>query len=789
MLLLGLLARPLVAEISTEDLAQRAQTGAELFDHELAERNRQLQALLEDTSLDNAARQARIQSLQDNFLKRSREIHLKYREPFIQRVIAETNESLPESSKIQRGAGSDIYLRDESTHKVLRSADGRKVANPRHRGMQGDLDISGKPAAVERLKQSFARYDVGVTSDDLLAPGAKDFDTVNVTINVEGVTDTPGSSSHQTQVAMDALSKETYVSMGMKEKQAGRSLVETHDHAKKASLGLSQPARSLLEARGEDLLQNMSKGTLKSLSSGQVSDTQLADILKRSGYSADINTFKKQIELLKTGHLAQGVGLDADNIEAFQKACRASVDTAIDNAANTATREMDQLRSLIATTESEIQSGKLQGDALKEAQNKAQSLRHQMMDSKVRIEETRRATQAKLRGESATDLLPKSEKLISSATQSAKQPLTRMEAIKKGLKPGMLDVAGYGLSAYNVYENVTLLQEGKISRNDAIIGITEEVVDTGFGIASDVGMAAAVTLSEGTATGTLAAAASFAAPIVITAGSGYAVKEATSEGLKAYAAYQREQANTQMAEAKKQETINHFLLKGEAKINEGVAQRDWNCFLEAESIAKRLGRMYQATGDADYVHAGTELMNRLHARLQVEEDKLLAAQEKAAQEKAAQEKAAQEKAAQQKAAQEQKLAEEKQKALALEQQLKERNQRIFRFLNNLKQEINRLNQSPSWLLYKDLKRQATSLASQAHSAQSTGNLELASQYIDQHNAIVQRVEIECLNHPDILRRETLLDLAENLRAIGLQSDTEALVTAIKNSGYANEFGF
>ncbi|MBW2561431.1 MAG: hypothetical protein JRE40_11335 [Deltaproteobacteria bacterium] len=286
------------AAVTTGDLAERARQGQALFNAAILERNSKVGQIMADASKSPRAKEVAVRVVQKEFLKQSREMHLKYREPFIRRVIAETNADLPEGKKIKPSLGSDIYLRNKATGRVQLDKKGRKILNPKHRGMQGDLDLGGDPQAVKRLEGTFDQYkplylpetpDAGtvprgvVTSNTMDAPGSRDFGDVEVTINISGEPDLPGSSAHQTRVQMDAFSKETYVSVSMRKNQAGRSLVETNDHIKKAAGGFAEPPSALLGWEGEKPLQGMSKGTLKSIDSGTVSDAQLSRVLKESG--------------------------------------------------------------------------------------------------------------------------------------------------------------------------------------------------------------------------------------------------------------------------------------------------------------------------------------------------------------------------------------------------------------------------------------------------------------------------------------------------------------------------
>lgn len=640
------------AAVSTEALALRARQGQELFDASLLERNRKVEEIMADLSLSPQARERAVRDLQEAFLKQSREIHLKYREPFIRRVIAETNAKLPEGGKIRATMGSDIYLRDKATGRVLRDAKGRKILNPKHRGMQGDLDLGGDPRAVKRLEETFDTYKVhylprdatpatrsAVTSTAMDAPGYRDFGDVEVTINTSGEPGLPGSSAHQTRVQMDAFSKETYVSASMRRNQAGRGLVETNDHIKKAAAGLAASPADLLGWQGEKRLQGMSKGTLKSIGSGSVSDAQLSRVLKESGYRGDVTAFRDQLQRLKEGHLHQGVGLTEENVEAFQRACRRTTDQALDNARQQFDAQKTEVQARIDRYEARIASGELSGDQAERYRQVSRRLREDLADATVKIEETSVANRVKLEGGSYDDYFQR-QALTNVTPLSAEPKMTRMKAVKEGLKPGLLDVAGYGISAYNIYDNINRMQKDEISHNDAVIGVTTEVIDTGFGMVTDVGTAAAV---GSIGTGAAGAVATVGFPLVITAASGYAVSKAVEEGLKAYEAFKVEEISGKIAKSKKEEVINRLQFLTEEMLKAGEATGNWRFFARADDIVDSLERMYRVTGDDDFRNTFHTAYNRVTQKKETLEAKygcsIYALQKKMQELKAAQEPA------------------------------------------------------------------------------------------------------------------------------------------------------
>ncbi len=602
------------ARESTEELANRLLQGQKAFEMSKQTRDSNIRRILSDATLDPKDQQKVIRNLQEGFLKNSRAIHLKYREPFVQRVIAETNAKLPNKQKITKGLGSDIYLRDKKTGKVVRDAKGRKVVNPKHRGWQGDLDLGGNPRAAEELNTSFKKYGVHLSSDMMDAPGYKDFKEVEVTINVEGRMDKPGSSTHLTQTQMDAFSKETYVSVGMKKNQAGKKLVETNDHIKKAIKGFNTDAAHLVSTKGEDVLQGMGKGTLKSMDSGGVNRSQLNSILDKAGYKGGTKNFKRQLNHIKGGHLASGVGLDKKNAKAFQTACKGVTEQAVKNASKAAAEEIANKKREIARLEKMVTSSGTSNDLVKKHKNKIKDLQEDLADSKIKMEQSAFANQEKLKGGDYNTFYERNlgkpgKKSVSILHKPTTPKTSRVGAIKKGLKPGILDIAGYGMSAYSIYDTRQRYLRGEMTKNEATIETAGEVVDTGFGVVTDVGTAAVATGAA--VTGSVGIVAMIAGPLVVTAVATHYVTAATKEGLKLVAAYKNEKISTKIADAKIQEAVNTFNIEVNNLMKLGVMTGDWRYFSQADDIIAKLENMYTVTKDETLYRATNDLFDQV----------------------------------------------------------------------------------------------------------------------------------------------------------------------------------
>ncbi|MBC8473609.1 MAG: hypothetical protein H8D54_02230 [Candidatus Omnitrophica bacterium] len=171
-----------------------------------------------------------------------------------------------------------------------------------------------------------------------------------------------------------------------------------------------------------------------------------------------------------------------------------------------------------------------------------------------------------------------------------------------------MSTVGYGLSAYNVYDNVQKYQNGEITKNDMVIGVTKEAVDTGFGIVTDLGTAVAV---GGVGTGTAGAVATIAAPLVVFAASGYAVSQAAEDGLKMVDAFKNEEILEMISKSKTEEAINTMQMAAEEVLKAGEVTGDWKFFAKADDVIYAMDKLYQTTGDIFYLQRSNDLAERV----------------------------------------------------------------------------------------------------------------------------------------------------------------------------------
>lgn len=360
---------------------------------------------------DRKQRLQEVRRIQDAYAARSRQLVAQYRQPLIDKVIADVNAGLPEGKRIRQTLGQGLYKTD---------AAGKRILNPNHRGWSGDIDFGGSEVAAKRLERLLKA--AGMAPENY--PGYLDAKRLEITVNKTGAADVPGGEFHEMQARVDALSKETYVSCSMGSEQAGRSYVEVNDHYKKASGGLREPPEKLFQRK--DKLQGMAKGALKAGFGGKTKPgaaqpeaaehaRKLEAALKRAGFDGTADDFKRQLEIIKTSPRVADVMFDSDEMAVFQKACRETLELALDEAGQRAQKEMRELQGEISRADNEAAGlekkaaeAKSRGDArdageldrrAKERKARAAELRKQQMDSRVKMKAADAARREIMTGE------------------------------------------------------------------------------------------------------------------------------------------------------------------------------------------------------------------------------------------------------------------------------------------------------------------------------------------------------------------------------------------------------
>ena len=274
------------------------------------------------------------------------------------------------------------------TSEHIKQSAGTKLGNEGHRAMKGDLDAGGGEATVSKLKEVVK--DMGLDVKIKETPGTIEFEgAFEFTVNKTGLAAKPGDAFHQVKTSVDARNKETYVSESMKQRdakgnvvkqQAGADYVTVQDHKKKAMKGLLSDGDGLV--KNPDAMQGMAKGTTKTLKDAKIDDETLAKILKQRGIKQTPQEFREHMQNIKEQKTAITDPAEAKKIR--------DVSEDVFNAAENKTRrqakaEMDDLKTKIA-------EAKASGNKVKE-----QHLRDELVDSRVKMEETHLANEEKIR--------------------------------------------------------------------------------------------------------------------------------------------------------------------------------------------------------------------------------------------------------------------------------------------------------------------------------------------------------------------------------------------------------
>ncbi len=607
--------------LSTDELAKIHQEGVERFKDEERLFSNIKNNILSSADISAKEKEDMIFMLREDLMSKSRRIHAEYRQPFIDAVLKEVESDMPEGGRISQSLGSDIYLKDASgSYRV--DANGDRILNSSHRGMMGDLDLGGNPDGIKKLDEVLNKYGISQTTQKVSIPnsnvaqmpGYADFKDIEITVNNEGdqlynnMVHEDGTvskskikaSAHETQmykaklspdgtlisakekIKLDAFSKETYVSVSMAENQAGKKLVETNDHIKKASKGLKASPQELLSSKGEDIFQGMNKGTLKAIDSAGVSDTQLDEIIKNQKLEMSVEEFKSKLKYSKEGHVAQGLGiLDEQKMQKYQKVCSDITKTAHTNASTVASIEIAEIDNKIADLDELAKSAP--DGAQKEAyERQAKMWREQQADSKLKIDATSQASGMK-----------------------ANSSVNKLQTV---LDNGQKVLSAYGniSDGLEIYDTYSKIQSGKISQNEGAATIAAKAVDIGANIAID----SATSAATGAAATTMGSIATVGAPMIVTAVSVHYVSEATKEGLNMLAAFKNEEILNKIADAKMQEVANNFMSKAEESLKKGIKSGDMDDFMDAEELSWKLYDLYERTGDTALLDASNTIDKR-----------------------------------------------------------------------------------------------------------------------------------------------------------------------------------
>jgi hypothetical protein len=312
----------------------------------------------------------------------------------------------------ERAAARKALQTIDKELQVIQATEGTKSGSAGHRGWEGDTDAGSSAKRSNRVEKIANK--MGLTTEG--KPGYSNVKGLDLTTHKQGAMGPPGSSTHQTQISVDAQSKETYVSSSMKKGQIGRSHVEVADHTKKALPGLKKTPADLFKSPAE--LQSMAKGTLKAIEAGRLSDKQIRQIMKDSNIKGTPQQFKEFLKNLKGNgsHAPDGYArnLNAETTRNLQKASAEVLKTAHKNTAKQAkaqiSRAETQAKNLEAKAKAaeanaknlDAQGRKAEAQKARDLAGKlkknAQAKRSELIDSKTRMQQTRDANQATIKG-------------------------------------------------------------------------------------------------------------------------------------------------------------------------------------------------------------------------------------------------------------------------------------------------------------------------------------------------------------------------------------------------------
>lgn len=172
------------------------------------------------------------------------------------------------------------------------------------RGMAGDIDLGGTPQQARKFMEELKNLGIADAFDEMGSiqrkPGYVSLKVpMDVTVNYQGLLGEVGSSAYETQIAIDARSKETYLSVAMKKNQPGVLPVQILDDLNKAGQGLKTPPSQMLNT--PEALQVAAKGTFKAMVGMRVSDPELSLILKKSGLDMTPDQFLNTLDKIRKG--------------------------------------------------------------------------------------------------------------------------------------------------------------------------------------------------------------------------------------------------------------------------------------------------------------------------------------------------------------------------------------------------------------------------------------------------------------------------------------------------------
>lgn len=400
-LLLLFVSNPLLAEepplSSYKEMFQKYQRGAAELERWHTEQLKQLKA----KKYPPAKEQVFEKALNEAFRAEGTELTVKYKDPIWQRAKKEAN--LRTEKKIKNGAkvpDSHTPLEETGGTKPL-NEDGSR--NKNFGGTRSDTDLGGGQATADEYHKVLKDMGLEKKFKVVDTPGHISFEAtgntpglgLNATINKGGFSGIPGSAAHQTKLAVDAASKETYLSHEMQKNQPGRDYVEYLDHRKKTTYGDKLSPKELISPANSEDFHGYAKGASKIMAMSTLPDNKIQAIMKKNGLSGTPEDFHRMVDDLKgADYKGPGaVGLDETNVEAFKKTADEVMDLAGETTKVKATEEMDAWKKEKNSLKEKATQAEKAGDpkAAKEYNEKVQKMQELEVDSNVRIEEGAKA--------------------------------------------------------------------------------------------------------------------------------------------------------------------------------------------------------------------------------------------------------------------------------------------------------------------------------------------------------------------------------------------------------------
>ncbi len=177
--------------------------------------------------------------------------------------------------------------------------------------MNGDLDGGAGARTVAKAEKLMNKMGISTKRQGGVLEAQGNF---NLTINTEGGMGPVGSSAHQTQVRVDAMHKETYVSETAKMGPELKAELATLDHSKKAAKGQSAAPAELVGK--SELGQSLAKGTFKAVVDSKLPASDIQAIMDLHGIEGTPETFQEKLGNLKTRNSQITSTAEAEQLQA-----------------------------------------------------------------------------------------------------------------------------------------------------------------------------------------------------------------------------------------------------------------------------------------------------------------------------------------------------------------------------------------------------------------------------------------------------------------------------------------